>query len=58
VPTYVYECPCGQIYDVVHSITEDPDVECDNCGGVMDRIPQAPRVSFSGPGFYSTDKNN
>ena len=53
--SYVYECPCGQIYDVTHSIHEEPDVECDNCGGGMSRIPQTPQVTFSGPGFYSTD---
>ena len=56
MPTYVYECACGQIFDVVHSILEDPDVECNNCRGVMYRIPQAPEVNFNGSGFYSTDK--
>ena len=55
MPTYVYECMCGQIYDVQHSITEDPEIECDKCGGSMDRIPQAPTINFSGSGFYSTD---
>ena len=56
--TYVYECPCGQIYDVQHSIHEDPDVECDNCGGGMSRKPTVASVAFKGSGFYSNDKNN
>ena len=55
--TYVYECACGQVYDVTHSIHEDPDVECDNCGGSMHRKPQVTVVTFNAGGFYSTDKN-
>jgi len=55
MPIYRYECLCGEAYDVTHSITEDPQIDCENCGGDMSRIPQPPQVSFSGPGFYSTD---
>ena len=58
MPTYVYECPCGQIFDVTHSIHDDPDVECNNCGGYMMRKPQVLAVTFNGSGFYRTDKNN
>jgi putative FmdB family regulatory protein len=57
MPLYVYECPCGQVFDVTHSIHEDPDVECDNCGGYMFRKPQPTVVTFNSGGFYSTDKN-
>jgi putative FmdB family regulatory protein len=56
MPSYVYECACGQVYDVTHSIHEDPDVECDNCGGSMERKPQVAFAQFKGSGFYSTDK--
>lgn len=55
--SYVYECACGQVYDVTHSIHEDPDVECDHCGGDMWRKPQGAFTQFKGSGFYSTDKN-
>ena len=55
MPTYVYECPCGQTYDVQHSIHEEPEIECQKCGGEMSRIPQRTSVTFSSPGFYSTD---
>jgi putative FmdB family regulatory protein len=58
MPSYVYECACGQVYDVQHSIHEDPDVECDNCGGGMKRKPSFGAVAFKGTGFYYTDKNN
>lgn len=57
MPTYVYECACGQVFDVTHSIHVDPEVECDNCGSTMERKPQGAFVSFKGSGFYSTDKN-
>lgn len=54
---YVYACECGNREDKNHSITESPNYSCQKCGGPMRRIPQAPRVSFSGSGFYSTDKH-
>lgn len=58
MPTYIYECPCGQIYDVTHSIHEDPEVDCDHCGQLMNRVP-APiaGIKFNGSGWYANDKN-
>jgi len=38
VPTYTYECSCGRVLDVRHSIHEEPEFECDNCGGAMERV--------------------
>jgi len=57
MPSYVYTCPCGTTQEVNHSITEDPDVECSECGGYMMRKPQLTVVTFNSGGFYSTDKN-
>ena len=56
MPTYRYECECGQAWDVRHGINEEPDLECDNCRGVMRKVIQAPNIQFKGSGFYSTDK--
>ena len=56
MPAYTYECACGQVWDVRHSIHEEPEFECDNCGGAMERVIAAPAVQFKGSGFYSTDK--
>lgn len=56
MPVYRYECACGQVWDVSHSIFDDPEFECDNCSGTMERKISVPAVSFKGPGFYSTDK--
>jgi putative FmdB family regulatory protein len=58
MPNYVYECVCGQVFDVIHSIHEDPEVDCDNCEGTMTRRMQGAYVTFKGTGFYSTDKNS
>ena len=56
MPIYVYECPCGQIVEISHPITEEPEIECDNCDGMMYRKPSVPNIRFNGKGFYSTDK--
>ena len=57
MPTYSYLCECGNEYEMLHSIHEDPEVECGQCGGTMRRKPSAAATQFSGSGFYSTDKN-
>jgi len=41
---------------VTHSITEDPEIKCTDCGEMMGRKMSAPSVSFKGSGFYSTDQ--
>lgn len=56
MPIYTYECACGQIIDVSHSIYDEPDMECTNCDGMMQRVFSAPNIQFKGSGFYSTDK--
>jgi putative FmdB family regulatory protein len=56
MPTYTYECACGQVWDVRHGMNETPDLECDNCGGTMERVFTPPAITFKGSGFYTTDK--
>lgn len=56
MPIYTYECACGQVLEIQHSMKEDPDIECDNCDGMMQRKPSVPQIQFKGKGFYSTDK--
>lgn len=59
MPTYVYECPgCGQVFDVTHSIHDDPEIDCDTCECTMRRKPQGAYAQFKGSGFYTTDKNS
>lgn len=54
--TYVYECHCGQVLEIQHSISEDPDIECNNCDSMMYRKIAAPAIQFKGNGFYSKEK--
>ncbi len=56
MPTYSYQCDCGERRDVFHSIHESAQLECEKCGGPMRRVLTAPAVQFKGPGFYTTDK--
>jgi len=56
MPLYTYECHCGQILDVHHSISEDPDIECKECKKIMQRKIAAPAIQFKGNGFYSKEK--
>lgn len=57
MPMYLYGCrECGDERDTLHSISEDPVIECDNCGDRMSRKPQRTSTTFKGEGFYSNDK--
>lgn len=44
MPTYVYQCPAHPTTEhrkeVVHSVNDQLAVLCDECQGVMHRIPQ------------------
>jgi len=55
MPTYTYKSVCGNTMVVAHSITEDPELVCSNCGAVMQRAIEVPSIQFNGSGFYSTD---
>lgn len=55
MPAYVYWCDvCNMAETVSHAMHDDSVVEHD-CGTPMFRRPSVGGVSFSGPGFYSTD---
>lgn len=62
MPTYEYECKtCGYNYEKTQSMTENPDTQCPQCGGLVKRlISGGTGVIFKGSGFYVTDskKNN
>lgn len=56
MPIYQYECACGQVLDITHGMFEEPDVECNNCDGIMQKVFGISAVHFKGSGFYTTDK--
>ena len=54
---YEYECPgCGDVRQIERKMTDPEDTYiCDNCHSQFRRKWTAPSITFSGPGFYSTD---
>lgn len=57
MPTYTYECQsCGHRYDAFQSMKADPDTECPQCKGRVERVFGAGTgIVFKGSGFYVTD---
>lgn len=50
MPTYFYECPsCGKGFDIVHAMSETPEVLCPDCG------IKARRKITGGAGFIMKD---
>ena len=56
MPLYYYECECGRYMHITHSIKEDPEIKCSECGKTMGRKVSVPSISFKGSGFYSKDQ--
>jgi putative FmdB family regulatory protein len=58
MPIYEYECPeCKAREKFVRSITDiDPGYSCKTCNLDLTRVYSLGAVTFSGSGFYSTDK--
>jgi len=51
----LYECKCGRKLEISHTITEDPEINCNECEGKMQRkITGVGAINFKGKGFYST----
>lgn len=57
MPTYSYVCrKCGHVQDVFHSISVNPRVKCEECGGGCRRkLGSGAGIIFKGSGFYETD---
>ena len=46
MPTYVYRCSkCLEQYERTQLISDDPDTVCQDCGGTVKRILQAPALT-------------
>ncbi len=57
MPTYSYQCKrCDHTQDVFHSMSANPRVKCEECGGPCLRLLGAGAgIIFKGSGFYETD---
>lgn len=48
MPTYVYACQaCEQVIERRQSFHDDPLTECEECGGALRRVIQAPMIVFN-----------
>lgn len=57
MPIYEYHCAnCGVTREVLHKISETPQVECARCAGVLlQRQVSAAAFRLKGGGWYETD---
>lgn len=57
MPIYEYACPaCGTTREVLHKISESPEVLCVNCPDqVLQRWVSAAAFRLKGGGWYETD---
>ena len=57
MPTYEYRCEqCGHVFETLHGMNEEPEVECPRCSGETTRIISGGSgIIFKGSGFYATD---
>lgn len=58
MPMYDYKCECGNVKEIIHGFVNEPTIICEKCHKEMAKQFGSPVVSFSGGGFYSTDKND
>jgi putative FmdB family regulatory protein len=56
VPLYAYRCTqCGHSFEKIQSFSDEPELVCPKCGGVLERPLTAPRLQFKGAGWYIND---
>ncbi len=56
MPTYGYQCKvCGNAFEVVQKITDDPLTICETCGGELRKKIFPVGIAFKGSGFYVND---
>ncbi len=56
MPVYEYQCTeCGEIFEVLHKITETYGDGCPKCHGEAKRILSPSNFILKGSGFYVND---
>jgi putative FmdB family regulatory protein len=55
MPIYEYRCENGHLFEVMQKITDDPVINCPDCGAPVARVFHPIAVHFKGSGFYNTD---
>ena len=56
MPIYEYQCQnCGRHFEKRQSVTEEPLLECEKCGGKLEKQWSLSGFQFKGEGWYVTD---
>lgn len=56
MPTYGYKCKsCGNTFEVVQSVNDEPIKECPECSGEVSKIFYPVGIAFKGSGFHVND---
>ena len=56
MPTYVYRCKKGHVFELFHSISDDAPKRCPKCRSGAVRVPAGGAgILFKGSGFSQTD---
>ena len=56
MPIYEYRCDeCGDSFEVMQKMSDDPLVKCEKCGGSLRKVLHPVAIHFKGSGFYTTD---
>lgn len=56
MPLYEYRCTeCGDVFEVLQKVTDEPLKVHKNCGGPVERLLSPPALQFKGAGWYVTD---
>jgi putative FmdB family regulatory protein len=57
MPIYEYACKsCGHVFDVLQKMSDDPLVDCPECGAAeLRKLVSAPSFRLKGGGWYETD---
>jgi len=56
MPTYEYRCPKGHEFDLFQKMSDEPVVDCPECGEPAERkLSGGAGFLFKGEGFYITD---
>ena len=57
--TYVYHCPeCEYDRDVVHGMTETPEIVCIDCSTKMSKVIRSSNFQLKGSGWFGKSKQN
>jgi putative FmdB family regulatory protein len=56
LPLYAYRCTqCGHVFEKIQHYSAEPEVECRECHGLLERPVTAPGLRFKGAGWYVND---